>query len=200
MQFSTFALAALSLGSAIASPVAGIASFDSARKAVSEAKVIVQQQLVQINILTNNASPNADTVTKIQSSLLTIGASVNALVVPVVALGNVGSATLSKDQIAAVPQFQNDFLNILVNLEAIGKKTTGGNLQKDVIAHFKPQLQWALAPAAPVSQSIITFINVAAPKYANYKNWAPYLVNIQGLIVVVLGKIALAVGLDLSIL
>ncbi|KAI0534795.1 hypothetical protein GGR58DRAFT_43866 [Xylaria digitata] len=199
MQFSTFFLAALSLGSAIASPVAGFASFDDAHKAVSHAKTIVQQQLVQINIFTNGA-PNIQTVANIQKSLLTIGQSVNGLVVPAVALSSFGSTPLSKEQLAAVPQFQADFLDILVNLELIGKRVTGSNLNTDSISKVKPQLQWALAAVGPVSQPIITFISVAAPKYATYKHWTPYLVNIEALVVVVLGKIALYLGVDISIL
>ncbi|TGJ83887.1 hypothetical protein E0Z10_g4888 [Xylaria hypoxylon] len=200
MQFSTFVLAALSMGSAIASPVVGNFPFDNARKAVSEAKTNIQQQLVQINILSNNRSPNTETVTNIQNSLLAIGQSMNGLIVPVTALNQAGSAPLSKEQLAAVPQFQSDFQNILVNIDLIGKRVTSSNLNKASIAQVKPQLQWTLATVGPVSQPIISFINVYAPKYATYKTWTPYLVNIQALIIVVLGPIAVALGIDISIL
>ena len=61
MQFTTFALAALSLGSAIAAPalpvdlpgtlpVAGLPGFEEAVEAVSHAKVIVEQQVAAVGM------------------------------------------------------------------------------------------------------------------------------------------------------
>ncbi|KAF2967393.1 hypothetical protein GQX73_g6182 [Xylaria multiplex] len=199
MQFSTFFLAALSLGSAIASPVVGFVPFTEAHKAVSQAKIVVEQQLIQIKLLTTG-TPDIKTVAKVQSSLLIIGQSVNSLVLPAVALSSYGPIPLSKDQYATLSVFQEDFLNIIVDLELIGKRITGSNLDKNAISKVKPQLQWALSPVGAISQSIVTFVDVAAPKYATYKHWTPYLVNIQALIVVGLAKIALYLGINISIL
>lgn len=49
MQFTTFVLAALSMGSAIAGPIAGFKPFDDAVTAVAEARAVVQEQVATIS-------------------------------------------------------------------------------------------------------------------------------------------------------
>ncbi|KAI3340533.1 hypothetical protein F4824DRAFT_517896 [Ustulina deusta] len=200
MQFSTFVLTALSMGSAIASPVnTGYAGFNTAAIAIANVNVIVQQEAININTITSG-SAKADTVAKVQKSLLTVGQSINSLIGPVIALGNARSSSLNKEQIADLPKFQNDYQKILVSLEGIGKRVTGSNLDKAAIAQIKPELQWVLASPGPIARPIIAFVEVAAPKYATYSYWTPYFINIEAIIVVALAPIALGLGLDISIL
>ncbi|KAI1275926.1 hypothetical protein F5Y07DRAFT_368388 [Xylaria sp. FL0933] len=200
MQFSTVILAALSMGSAIAGPVTGYAAFNNAATAVANVNVVVQHEAANIKAATSGAH-NADTVAKVHRSLLNIGQNMNGLLAPVLALNTVGPNSLSKEQIAAVPKFQKDFQAVLVNLELIGKTVTSSNLDKNALAQVKPELQWVLASPGPIARSIIVFVGAAAPKYATYyESWTPYLLNIQALIVVVLGPLALGLGLDINIL
>ncbi|KAI0503260.1 hypothetical protein F5B22DRAFT_559463 [Xylaria bambusicola] len=199
MQFSTFVLAALSVGSAIAGPVAGFVPFNNAASKVAEVKVLVQQEAANINSATSG-SPNAKTVADVQKSLLTIGRGMNGLIDPVNALASVGPTSLTKEQIAAVPQFQKDFQTIFVNLEGIGKRISNSNLDKAAISQVKPELQWVLSSPATISRPVIAFVDAAAPKYATYSYWYPSLINIEALIVVFLGPIAIGLGIGISIL
>ncbi|KAI0424961.1 hypothetical protein F5Y09DRAFT_322918 [Xylaria sp. FL1042] len=200
MQFSTVVLAALSLGSAIATPVTGFPAFNNAVATLANVNVVVQQETANIKAVTSGAH-NAETLAKVQHSLLTVGQSMNTLVAPVLALNTVGPHSLSTEQIAAIPKFQKDYQAVLVNLEIIGKRVTGSNFDKDALAQIKPELQWVLASPGPIARPIITLVNVATPKYASYyESWTPYLINIEALIVVVLGPIALGVGLDINVL
>ncbi|KAI1420882.1 hypothetical protein F5Y12DRAFT_771052 [Xylaria sp. FL1777] len=200
MQFSTFILAAISMGSAIASPTTGFASFNNALAVAANVKVAVQQELAIIKTATSGARKEADAVVTLQKSLRTAGLSVNSLLGPVVALGNVQPTSLSKEQLVAVSQFQKDILDAFVSLQLIGKTITGSHLSKDALAQVKPELQWVLASPAPIARLVIAFVKDAAPKYASYGYWNPYLINIQALIVVALGPLDLDIGLDIEVL
>jgi hypothetical protein len=49
MHFTTFVLAALSLGSAIAAPAVGLPAFNDALTAVGSVKIIVEQQVTTVS-------------------------------------------------------------------------------------------------------------------------------------------------------
>ncbi|KAI1184932.1 hypothetical protein F5B17DRAFT_446516 [Nemania serpens] len=180
MQFTTFVLAALSMGSAIAGPIASFKPFDEAVTAVAQARAVVQEQVTTINVLVKDA-PTAETITKIQTSLLTVSANVNGLLGTALALVDV-QGTLNQVQLGAVPKFAEDFQGLLLSIEAIGKKITGSGLTQAAIAQIKPELQLVLSTASPVSRPIISFITVAAPGYVQQIEQATsILVNIQAL-------------------
>ncbi|KAJ8120492.1 hypothetical protein ONZ43_g2811 [Nemania bipapillata] len=190
MQFTNFFLAALSLGSAIAGPVAGFKPFDDATAAVAHAKTIVQEQVVVINALTKG-TPTDETVTKIQQSLVTVGANVNGLHAYVLALGQFGSTPLSQAQLAKVPQFAEDFRGIFINVEVIGKKLTGAGFSHDVVAQIKPELQWVLSTSGPIARPIIVFARIAAPIHIKlFTSVTSVLVNIQALVTVIIAPLA----------
>ncbi|KAI1165943.1 hypothetical protein F5B18DRAFT_609256 [Nemania serpens] len=196
MQFTTFVLAALSMGSAIAGPIAGFKPFDDAVTAVSQARAVVQEQVATINILINGA-PTAETVTKLQKSLVTVSANVNGLLGPALALVNIKSTPLSQIQLSAIPKFAADFQGLLLSIEAIGKKVTGSGLTQTAIAQIKPELQLVLSTASPVTRPIISFVTVAAPGYVQeFQQVTSILVNIQALSGLVLGPLS---GLGLTI-
>lgn len=161
-----------------------------------------------------NAAPTAETITKLQNSLVTVSANVNGLVGPALALVNIKS-TLGQVQLSTVPKFAADFQGLLISIEAIGKKVTGSGLSQskyfsgivleadtaneevDVIAQIKPELQLVLSTASPVARPIISFINVAAPSYVKeFQQVTSILVNIQALSGLVLGPLS---GLGLTI-
>ncbi|KAI1123483.1 hypothetical protein F5Y10DRAFT_51726 [Nemania abortiva] len=190
MQFTTFALAALSLGSAIATPIVGFKPFDQAVVAVANAKTVVQEQVASINVLLKG-TPTDETVTKIQKSLVTVGAQVNGLHEIVLALGDFGSTPLSDAQLAKIPEFAENYKGIFIGIEAIGKKVTSSGLNVDVIAQVKPELQWVLSTASPIARPILAFVQVAAA--VDVKLFTPVttvLVNIQSLITLVIGPLS----------
>ncbi|KAK5634276.1 hypothetical protein RRF57_009990 [Xylaria bambusicola] len=215
MQFSTFVLAALSLGSAIAGPVTGFVPFNNAASKVAEVKVLVQQEAANINSATSG-SPNAKAIADVRKSLLTIGRGMNGLIDPVNELASAGPTSLTKEQIAAVPQFQKDFQTIFVNLDNIGKRISNGNFDKSecfsksgfsnssadyqvaAISQVKPELQWVLASPTTISRPVIAFVDVAAPKYATYSYWYPSLISIDA-IIRILVSIQIDLGLDIII-
>ncbi|KAI1174998.1 hypothetical protein F4777DRAFT_579445 [Nemania sp. FL0916] len=168
MQFTTFALAALSLGSAIAgpiaSPLAGFAGFDDAVAAVTKVQSIVEEQANTINVLVKSA-PSTETITKIQQSLVNVGTNINALHNVGINLGNFDAVKtpLSKEQKAAVPDFASNFQGIFVTVQSISKTVTAGGLPQGVVAQVQPQLQLVLSTAAPVTKPVILFVTNAVP-------------------------------------
>ncbi|KAI0855625.1 hypothetical protein F4860DRAFT_495810, partial [Xylaria cubensis] len=164
MQFSTFFLAALSMGSAIASPLAGVQVFNNAVSAFSKAESVVQQQHDQISRLAKEPPSEAKTV-EMQKCLLAVSQSLSGLVDPTLALGNAGSTPLSKDQLSYVHPFSQSFLSLYLNIEAIAKIVTG--LNKDQLAQVQPELALILSPAVPLARLVLAFINVSASAQAD---------------------------------
>ncbi|KAI0452940.1 hypothetical protein F5B21DRAFT_481625 [Xylaria acuta] len=190
MQFSTFFLTALSMGSAIAAPLASVQVFNNAVSAFVKAEIVVQEQHAQISRLSREA-PSAENTIEIQKCLLTVGQSVNGLFVPALDLGNGGSTPLSKSQLSSVPEFSKHFLSVFVNIEAIGKIVTG--LNKDQLAKVQPELQLVLSPTVSLARPILAFVNVAAPSQAGaFQKVSHPLLNIQALL-------KLAVELDVKL-
>ncbi|KAJ3562417.1 hypothetical protein NPX13_g8573 [Xylaria arbuscula] len=199
MQFSTIVLAALSLGSAIASPVGGFAPFNSAASKVANVKLIVGQEANRINSWASGV-PNANTIASVKKSLVTIRSNMNQLVETVSPLESAAKDSLSKEQIASVKQFQNDIKDIFVNLESVGNSVTNSNFDKTALSQFNPDLQSALTSAPLVSANVLAFINLAAPSYATYSYWYPSLIQIDALISIIINlnlKIYIGLGIYL---
>ncbi|KAI0550361.1 hypothetical protein F4679DRAFT_543051 [Xylaria curta] len=196
MQFSTFFLAALSMGSAIAGPLAGVQVFNNAVSAFSKAESVVQAQHAEISRLAKEEPSDAKTV-EIQKCLLTISQSMNGLFDPALGLGNAGSVPLSKDQLSYVPQFSQSFLSIFVNIEAIGKIITG--LNKDQLAKVQPELELILSPAVPLARLVLAFINVSASAQAEaFLSISHPLRNIQALLKLVV-DLDIKLGLEIFV-
>ncbi|KAI8948210.1 hypothetical protein F4801DRAFT_557913 [Xylaria longipes] len=196
MQFSSFFLAALSMGSAIAGPLAGVQVFNNAVSAFAKAQNVVQEQQAQISRLAKEA-PNAENIVEIQKCLLTVGQSVNGLYDPALALGNVGSTPLSKDQLSYVPKFSQSFLSIFVDIEAIGKIVT--SLNKDQLAKVQPELQLVLSPAVSLARPVLAFVNVAAPSQGKaFQTVSHPLLNIQALLKLAV-ELDVKLGLSISV-
>ncbi|KAI0469208.1 hypothetical protein F4859DRAFT_516151 [Xylaria cf. heliscus] len=206
MQFSSFFLAALSMGSALASPIVGVDAFNAVTSAVINVKNTVHNELLQIQLLSAKTVTD-ESIYQIQEHLVTVGLSVNSLLVSAQALGAVGVAgsVLSEAQLSAVPAFATNFQGLIVDIQAIGKLLIGGALTNVQLAQLKPELQWALSPAATLSRPIFNFISVAAPSKGDaFKHVAYPLRNIQALLKVVLDidlniDINISVGLGISI-
>lgn len=196
MQFTTFALAALSLGSAIAGPISGFQGFDSAAAAVANARTIVEKQVTTITTLTKGPQ-DTETITKVQQSLLTVSHTVSGLSPFGLALGEIGSTPLSQEQLAAFPEFTDNFHGLFIGIQTIGKSVTDGKLDQDSLAQIKPELQLVLATAGPVARPFISFVQVVVPGSAKaFKQVTTILVSIQGLINLTVGPLS---GLKLSI-
>ncbi|KAI0113644.1 hypothetical protein GGR51DRAFT_556792 [Nemania sp. FL0031] len=196
MQFATFFLAALSMGSALATPIAGFQPFDQAATAVATAHTVIQEQVASINILLKDA-PTDETVTKIQKSLVTVTAQVSGLHASVLALGDFGSTPLSDAQLAEVPEFAENFKGIFISIEALGKKITSAGLSVDVFAQIKPELQLVLSIASPIARPILAFVKVAAAIHVKlFTPVTTVLVNIQSLVTLVIGPLS---GLKLTV-
>ncbi|KAI1754849.1 hypothetical protein F4782DRAFT_463459 [Xylaria castorea] len=193
MQFSTFFLAALSMGSAIASPLAGVQTFDNSVPDFANAKNVLEEQHAQISRLAGEAS-SAENTLEIQKCLLTVGQSMNGLFSPALALGNAGSTPLSKDQLSYVPQFAEIFLSIFVNVEAIANITTT-RLNKDQLAKVQPELQLILSSPVLIARPVLAFISVAASSQTEaFLSVSHPLRNIQALL-----KVAVDLNIKLGL-
>ncbi|KAI3323854.1 hypothetical protein HD806DRAFT_76274 [Xylariaceae sp. AK1471] len=161
MQFTTFALAALSLGSAIAAPAVGLPAFNDALSAVGNVKIIVSKQVATVTTLVQG-TPGADAISKVQESLLTVGQNVNGILAPIQALGNTGATPLSPAQIASVPQLVKDCQAIFAGVQTLGKTVVSG-LGQNALNEVQPELQWAISTAAPITRPLISFVTTAVP-------------------------------------
>lgn len=184
MQFSTLALAALSMGSAIAAPalgglpvdlpvgdlpvgdlpikdLPGLPAFDDALSSVGNVKTIVTEQVTTVTTLLKG-TPAADAADKVQTSLLTVGQNVNGLLGPILALGNNAATPLSQGQLTSVPQLVEDCQAIVAGLQTIGKTVVGG-LGQDGLNQVQPELQWVLSTAGPVVRPVVSFATTAVP-------------------------------------
>ncbi|KAI0453084.1 hypothetical protein F5B21DRAFT_526313 [Xylaria acuta] len=181
MQFTTFALAAFSLGSAIAAPVVGdLPAFTDALTAVGNVKTIVETQVATITTLTQG-TPAGDSVTKIEASLLTVGQNVNGLLGPLLALANNPAAPISASQLSSVPQLVSDCQAIVEGVRTVGKTVVKG-LGQDALNQVQPELQWVLSTAGPVVKPLVSFTTTAVPgTSAVFEQVNSGLAQIQGL-------------------
>ncbi|GAP93118.1 hypothetical protein SAMD00023353_10700030 [Rosellinia necatrix] len=161
MQFTTFALAALSMGSTIAAPALGLVSFDNALAYTGNVKTIVEEQVTKITTVFSG-TPAENAVTQVQGSLLIIGQNVNGLVGPLVALGNDATTPLTQGQLASVPQLVSDCQAIVSGIKTIGKTVVGG-LSEDGLNQVQPELQWVLSAAGPVVRPVVAFTTTNVP-------------------------------------
>ncbi|KAI0394972.1 hypothetical protein F5Y17DRAFT_227587 [Xylariaceae sp. FL0594] len=180
MQFATFALAALSLGSAIAAPapapapalpvVGGLPGLEVALGAVSHVKDIVEQQVAAVEAILK-IQDTAEVVGKVQEILITVGQNVNGLLTPIQALPTTASSSLKKkqqttplsaDELEQIPGFVGDFQAIFVGVQTISKTVVGG-ISQDAIQEVKPELQFVLASVVPVTRPLISFVTAVVP-------------------------------------
>ncbi|KAI1735731.1 hypothetical protein F4680DRAFT_434335 [Xylaria scruposa] len=162
MQFTKLALAAFSLGSAIAAPVVGdLPALTDALAVVGNVKTVVQAQVATITTLTQ-ATPAGDAVTKIEASLQTIGQNVNGLVAPFLALAQGPTTGLSATQLASVSQLVADCQAVVEGVQTVGKTVVSG-LGQDALSQVQPELQWVLATAGPVVKPLVSFTTTAVP-------------------------------------
>ncbi|GAP83913.1 hypothetical protein SAMD00023353_0503320 [Rosellinia necatrix] len=190
MQFSTLALAALSMGSAIAGAISGAPAYTTVYQSVADVNVVVQQQHDIIVDLTAHIAANAvvavDVVVQIEAALQIISASIGSLGYPVLELGNAGSYPLNHDQLTTVPDLAHNYQSILVHVEAVANILTALNIKADVFVNIKAELQVILALSASITAHIFAYIQVAAPVYIKvFVQIKSIVVNIQALIAVV---------------
>ncbi|TRX96803.1 hypothetical protein FHL15_002109 [Xylaria flabelliformis] len=162
MQFTKLALAAFSLGSAVAAPVVGdLPALTDALAAVGNVKTIVQAQVATVTTLTQ-ATPAGDAVTKIEASLQTIGQNLNGLVTPLLALAQGPTTGLSATQLASVSQLVSDCQTVVEGVQTVGKTVVSG-LGQDALNQVQPELQWVLSTAGPIVKPLISFTTTAVP-------------------------------------
>ncbi|KAI0403436.1 hypothetical protein F4802DRAFT_289308 [Xylaria palmicola] len=182
MQLTTFLVAALSMGSAIAGPLVGVRAFDDVAAVLATARSDIHSELLTINVLVQQPS-NAVSVTKIQNCLVNVGQSLNTILTPAVALAASASTPLSKAQLSVLSRVARDFQGVFADVDVLGKKITGSALSRDQLIQVRPELQWVLSTVAPVSRPILAFVDVAAPGSAkDFRSVTPALVDIQALV------------------
>ncbi|KAJ2974202.1 hypothetical protein NUW58_g1536 [Xylaria curta] len=196
MQFSTYFLAALSMGSALAAPLVDIQIFNTAAAELTRARNTIHQQAAAIKLLVGGA-PTVENVNKIRDCATIVGQNLNILITPSIALGSIGSTSLTKAQLAAIPKFAEDFRAIILDVELIGKTISHSRLSRDQLTQVKPELEWALATTSPLARPILAFIKLAAPSYyQGYYGVPPALLSIQALINI---DLAVFIGIGISL-
>ncbi|KAI1813622.1 hypothetical protein GGS20DRAFT_552546 [Poronia punctata] len=192
MQFKTFALAALSLGSAIAAPalpvdlpVGGLAGFDQVFAAVAEVKTTVEKQVTSIEGVLS-VTDGVPVVGEVKTSLLSIATNLGGLLGPVGGLAELDQKSLSDEQVAKIPEFLTIFKGITVQIKTITKKISGG-VSDEGLEIIRPELQLVLSTVAPVTRPVLGFVTTAVPATSPImKEVAPMVSELEGVVATVL--------------
>ncbi|KAL7624146.1 hypothetical protein AAE478_005703 [Parahypoxylon ruwenzoriense] len=163
MRFTNFALAAFSMGSALAVPTTHQAHarqlqiLGTATATVGSVKTTVEAELATIAKLVVNVNLNATTlVPQLEHALLNIASDITGIVGSVLPLVTEGVPTLVEDELKAVPELLNNVLTIANDVEATAQQLVNG-LAGDVLKAVKPELQLVLATIQPIAKPIVTF-------------------------------------------
>ncbi|KAI2632463.1 hypothetical protein GGS26DRAFT_598221 [Hypomontagnella submonticulosa] len=150
MRFTNFALAAFSLGSALAAPAVhqpharALEILGVATTTVSSVKSNVEGELQTINKLLVGVNVNTTSlVPQLEHSLLTIAGEVTKIVGSVLPLVTEEVPALVEGELANLPELLN------------GKVVNG--LGGDVLKAVKPELQLVLSTVEPVAKPILSF-------------------------------------------
>ncbi|KAI1375965.1 hypothetical protein F4677DRAFT_459923 [Hypoxylon crocopeplum] len=163
MRFTNFALAAFSLGSALAAPAThqsharALQILGTATSTISTVKTTVEGELQNISGLVVKVNVNTTTlVPQLEHSLLAIAGEVTKIVGSVLPLVTDGVLPLAEDELKNLPGLLNDVLSIANGVESTAQKIVNG-VGNDVLKAVKPELQLVLSAVEPVAKPIVSF-------------------------------------------
>ncbi|CAJ2511322.1 Uu.00g069470.m01.CDS01 [Anthostomella pinea] len=162
MQFTSFVVAALSVGSAFAAPAPAtrdIQIVDTALSAVSSIKALVEAELSSIESVVQNAV-GQDVVPILEKTLGNVGQEVSSLLTVVLPLVTKDVLPLAENEIANVPALLNEVLSIVDGILGMAEDLVE-KLVPDVLAIVKPELSFVLNTVIPVVKPVLKFATSA---------------------------------------
>ncbi|KAI1388993.1 uncharacterized protein F4822DRAFT_429607 [Hypoxylon trugodes] len=164
MRFTNFALAAFSMGSALAAPAVhqqqarAIELLSTAITTVTGVQKTVEGDLKLISGLVVGVNVNTTTlVPQIEHTLLEVVSEVTKIASPVLSLVGEGVPQLAESELQQLPQLLNGVLSI-----GNGIKTTVGQVVKgvsgDALTAVKPELQLVLSIVEPIAKPVVGLV------------------------------------------
>ncbi|KAI0147066.1 hypothetical protein GGR57DRAFT_264893 [Xylariaceae sp. FL1272] len=169
MQFTKFALAALSFGSAIAAPAAKrevlgeseVALLGGALSVVGNVQAVLAKETSTITGLISLDTLPADAIGTVKVSLTTVGQTVNQLLSEVSALSDV-TDTLSETDITDLKKVLTETKTIVGDVKSLATSIVK-DVAQDVLSEVNPLLQFVLATTGAVTTPLISFVETAVP-------------------------------------
>ncbi|KAI1765199.1 hypothetical protein GGR53DRAFT_279144 [Hypoxylon sp. FL1150] len=164
MRFTSFALAAFSMGSALAAPAVhqpharAVEILSTATTTVSTVKTTVEGELQSVSKLVvsiGGAANSTALVPQLEQSLLSIAGEVTKIVGSVLPIITEGVPTLAEDELNNLPDLLNNVLSIANGLQSTATQIVNG-VGADVLKAIKPELQLALSTVEPIAKPIIS--------------------------------------------
>ncbi|KAI3324646.1 hypothetical protein HD806DRAFT_534112 [Xylariaceae sp. AK1471] len=196
MQFTTFALAALSIGSAFAAPTAVVRSdpkiLTSAISAVSDAKSAVDSQVAIIDNLVQTTVNDA-TVPALKASLKNIAAEISSVTKLVVPLVTGVVLPLAEEELANLPGFVGNVRDIELEIQ-VTVNLILARLPSATLSLVKTELVLVVATVNPFVTPVTTFANaaIAGTSGPSTDSVRTAIAAIQSILAQILGPITVA--------
>ncbi|KAI0181589.1 hypothetical protein GGR52DRAFT_45119 [Hypoxylon sp. FL1284] len=162
MRFSSFVLAAFSMGSALAAPAThqqnarALEVLTTATSTLASVKTNVEGELQSISKLVLNVNANTTTlVPQLEQSLLGVVGEVTKVVGTILPLVKDGVPALAEDQLSAVPTVLNGVLSLANGIKSTSQQVVD-KAHPDVVKAVQPELQLVLSTVQPIVKPIIT--------------------------------------------
>ncbi|KAI1324104.1 hypothetical protein F5Y16DRAFT_315896 [Xylariaceae sp. FL0255] len=162
MQFTKFALAALSLGSAIAAPTKRASSNPLAVLNLAIAEVSSAESTIEseVSSITSALTGTVD-VLKVESSLLTIGQTATSVLTSVLSLSDLEGLTSA--DLSGITGLVSDATSIVSKVKSTASSVTSG-LGSEAISEVNSALAFALSTTGTITKPLISFIESAVPE------------------------------------
>ncbi|KAI1439052.1 hypothetical protein GGR50DRAFT_221070 [Xylaria sp. CBS 124048] len=136
-------------------------NLESTSSLIRQSESVIQAQATLIDgLVRGEATP--DIAIKIQTSLVTVGLSLNGLLDPVIALTDANAVALSQDQIATVPSLLEEVLQIVLGVQSIAKSVAAIQGKTPEVA-AQSELQYVLGTVGIVTNHAVSFTRTAIP-------------------------------------
>ncbi|XXG97294.1 hypothetical protein Hte_003590 [Hypoxylon texense] len=164
MRFTNFALAAFSMGSALAAPAVhqpharALEVISTATSTVTTVKTTVQGELQSVSKLVVSIGAGANStalVPQLEQSLLSIAGEVTKIVGAVLPIVTEGVPALAEDELKGLPDLLNGVLAIATGLQSTAQQVVNG-VGADVLKAVKPELQLVLSTVEPIAKPIVS--------------------------------------------
>ncbi|KAI2611158.1 uncharacterized protein GGS25DRAFT_184190 [Hypoxylon fragiforme] len=200
MRFSSFALAAFSLGSAFAAPAVqqteprALEILASVSTTIENTKAVVDVELKSLLNLALNVTVTTNLVPQLEQTILAIVGDVNQIVSVVGPLVNQGTLNLVEAELQGLPVLLQNVLGLTTNIQSTVQQVIS-HLGQDQLQAVQPELQLLLSSVEPAVKPLISFAlgavaNITGDLNIQVNNVVGLLQNVlKGLLPTVLGVV-----------
>ncbi|KAI2631785.1 hypothetical protein GGS21DRAFT_491688 [Xylaria nigripes] len=174
MQFTTFALTALSMGSAMAQPLAAVTSFTEVTTAIVKANTLIEKQVTSITSLTSGEI-TVDLIADVEKIVVDVGEIVGEIIEPVLGLVSLQQVKFTEAQLAGIPDLLKNTQTMVSHVQTVSK-CVAVTKQKNSNVNAQTELSYVLGNTGLVAERVVKFVTVAVPTTSSV------FVTVQGLL------------------